>query len=60
MGSVLAFKCAKERNLRKKVIFGSEFPAHEPSIELEKLALIFSQDDLALIGRANAQSILGI
>jgi predicted TIM-barrel fold metal-dependent hydrolase len=60
VGSILAFKCAKQRNLRNKVIFGSEYPAHEPSIELGKLALIFSQDDLALIGRANAQFILGI
>ena len=60
VGSVLAFKCAKERYLSKKVIFGSEFPAHEPSIEFNKLGLIFSQDDLVSIGRSNAQFILGI
>lgn len=60
VGSVLAFKCANERGLSQKLIFGSEFPAHEPFIEFEKLKLTFSTHDLNLIGRDNAYSILGI
>lgn len=60
VGSVLVFKCANEKKLARKLIFGSEFPAHEPSVEFEKLRLAFSVDELILIGRTNAQTLLGI
>lgn len=60
VGSVLAFKCANEKNLARKLIFGSEFPAHEPCIEFEKLKLAFSAQELIAIGRTNAQTLLGI
>ena len=60
VGSVLAFKCASERGLAEKLIFGSEFPAHDPFVELEKLKLIFSEFDLISIGQKNAKTLLGL
>ena len=60
VGSALAFKYAKEKGLYKKLIYGSEFPAHDPYIELEKLKLIFPDNNLIDVARENALAILGI
>lgn len=58
IGSMLAYREARRRRLAGKVLYGSEFPTHDPQIELDKLRLIFAQDELQMITRANAERLL--
>lgn len=53
IGSVLAFAAVQERELARKLLFGSEFPAHDPAIELAKLRLVFPERDMQMIAFDN-------
>jgi predicted TIM-barrel fold metal-dependent hydrolase len=59
IGSVLAFREVRRRRLSTKLLFGSEFPAHDPEIELRKLELVFDEHEMNVIGHENAQHLLG-
>lgn len=58
IGSVLAFAEVKERNLAPKLIFGSEFPAHDPAIELAKLRLVFPDREMETIAFENFEKLM--
>lgn len=58
IGSVLAFAQVKERDLARKLIFGSEFPAHDPAIELAKLRLVFPDREMEMIAFENFAKLM--
>jgi predicted TIM-barrel fold metal-dependent hydrolase len=58
IGSILAFEEVKRRRLAGKLLFGSEFPMHDPEIELAKLRLVFEQPDIEMIGSENSLALL--
>ena len=58
IGSVLAFAAVKQHNLVRKLIFGSEFPAHDPAIELAKLRLVFLDREMDMITRENFEKLM--
>mgnify|MGYP003300343788 CR=1 FL=1 len=58
IGSRLAFEEMRRRGLSKKLIFGSEFPTHDPRIELSKLEYIFDEEELENIVYQNAMNLL--
>jgi len=59
VGSMLALISARQRGISKKLIYGSEFPGHDPEIELSKLRLIFTEVELLRICRLNALQLMG-
>lgn len=58
IGSRLAFLEIKKRDMVSKLIFGSEYPLHDPRVELYKLQLIFNESELNDICYKNADRIL--
>jgi uncharacterized protein len=58
IGSVLAFAEVKARDLVRKLLFGSEFPAHDPATELAKLQLVFSDHEMEMIAFGNFAELL--
>jgi predicted TIM-barrel fold metal-dependent hydrolase len=58
IGSVLAFKEVRRREVSAKLVFGSEFPTHDPGIEFKKLGLVFDGDAMQRIAFKNAESLL--
>jgi len=58
IGSRLAFKEVQKRGLVNKLLFGSEFPTHDPKIELEKLKLVFDPSEIEAICYKNSEALL--
>ncbi|MGE5370372.1 MAG: amidohydrolase family protein [Solirubrobacterales bacterium] len=58
IGSRLAFLEVRKRGLIHKLLFGSEFPAHDPRIEFEKLKYVFNEAELEAICYRNTESLL--
>lgn len=59
IGSVLALRAAERQGLASKLVFGSEYPLHDPEIELRKLGTVFKDKDLHLICGATAARLIG-
>lgn len=60
IGSRIAFMEIKKRKLTNKLVFGSEFPTHDPRIEYQKLKYIFDDNELDDICFNNADRLLKI
>lgn len=60
VSSMLALRMAQRYGLSHKLIYGSEFPGHDPEVELKKLQLIFSDAELQRICRLNALDLIGL
>jgi len=58
IGSVLALREVKKRGLARKLVFGSEYPLHDPEIELRKVALEFNDSELEWICSATPAHLL--
>ena len=58
IGSMLSYKEMRRRDGFAKLLFGSEFPTHDPQIELAKLGLVFTADELELVTHRNAKALL--
>ena len=58
VGSILAFKEIKKRKLVDKLLFGSEYPLHNPGIEYQKLKLVFDGEDLIKVTRNNTIKLI--
>ena len=59
IGSVLALRAAERQGLAVKLVFGSEYPLHDPEIELRKLGTVFKDKDLRLICSTTAAGLIG-
>jgi predicted TIM-barrel fold metal-dependent hydrolase len=59
IGSVLALRAAERQGLAGKLVFGSEYPLHDPEIELRKLSTVFKDKDLQLICVTTAARLIG-
>lgn len=59
IGSVLALREVARLGLASKLLFGSEYPLHDPEIELRKLSLVFTDTDLEKICCSTAARLIG-
>lgn len=59
IGSMLALQEIKRRGIFNKIVFGSEYPLHDPAVELYKLQRIFSGKEFESITQLNALQLLG-
>lgn len=59
IGSVLALREVERQGLASKLLFGSEYPLHDPEIELRKLSLVFTDMDLEKICCSTAARLIG-
>ena len=59
IGSVLALREVARQGLASKLLFGSEYPLHDPEIELRKLRLVFTDADLEKICCLTATELIG-
>lgn len=59
VGSVLALHAAERQGLARKLVFGSEYPLHDPEIELRKLRIVFKDVDLEQICCSTATRLIG-
>ena len=60
IGSIPSLQQIKERRLISRLLFGSEYPLHDPGIELQKLKLLFNDSECERICSRNASELLGL